>query len=133
MAGSPSIHVELDPGPWSEPEYADCRVCGETVSGSVVVQAEEPVRCRAVVVSVGWHTEGRGDRDEETLWEQRVHEGELLPGEHRFPFSATLPAEPMSYAGHYININWQVKATIDVAWARDPHAERQFYAVLPEP
>lgn len=133
MAGSPSIQIELDPGPWSEPEFADYRICGEPVRGHVIVISDESLNCRNVSASVEWHTEGRGDQDDGTVWEERVHEGELPPGEHRFPFTAPLPAEPMSYAGHYIQIVWQVKARIDLAWARDPAAERSFYAVLPEP
>jgi len=128
---APSIRIELDPGPWREPEFADYRVCGDTVGGHAIVSTLEALSCRAVTLSVGWHTEGRGDRDEAFVFEQRVHEGELSSGEHRFPFAAKLSDGPMSYAGHYMNIIWQVKAQIDLAWKRDPMAEKKFYAVLP--
>ena len=128
---APSIQIELDPGPSSDPGLADYHVCGGTISGHAVVSTDEPLNCRAVMLSVGWHTEGRGDEDEESVFEEWVHEGELSAGEHRFAFSARIPDGPMSYAGHYINVIWRVTAQIDLAWKRDPTAERTFFAVLP--
>jgi hypothetical protein len=128
---TPQVHIELDPGPWTEAEYADYRVLGEPISGKVRIAADEPITCRSVTVSIGWHTEGRGDRDEGTVWESQVHEGEIPAGEMELPFRAELPDGPMSYAGQYINILWEVAAQIDLAWKRDPTAERRFHAVLP--
>ncbi len=130
----PDIRIDLDPGPWTEPEFADYRICGEPVSGDIVIRSEEFLNCRGVVVSLGWQTEGRGNKDSETVWEQRVHSGPIERGETRIRFAAPLPAEgPMSYAGRYINIVWRVAARIDLAWKRDPVAEKVIYAVLPEP
>ena len=129
---APNIWIDLDPGPWTEPEWKDYYTCGGAVSGRVRILADEPVNCRGVRLTVGWHTEGRGDRDEGKVHEETVHEGELPTGDHTFPFSARLPQEgPISYAGHYINIVWRATAHIDLAWRRDPTAEKVFYVALP--
>lgn len=128
---TPRVQIELDAGPWSEPEYADYRVLGEPISGKVLITSDEPLTCRSVTVTVGWHTEGRGDRDEHAVWESQVHEGEIPAGAIEFPFRTELPGGPMSYAGHYVNVLWEVTARIDLAWKRDPTAQRRMHAVLP--
>ncbi len=126
-----TLEIELDPGPWDEPEWADYRATEGTVSGRVKTMTDDPISCRRLVVSVGWHTEGRGDKDQEVVGEETVFEGELQPDQPSFPFSFPLPAGPVSYAGHYINIIWQVKASLDLAWKRDPHTEQTFFLTLP--
>ena len=125
------LEIELDPGPWDDPEWADYRAVEGTVSGRLTAITDEPITCRRLVVSVGWHTEGRGDKDQEAVGEETVFEGELRPDQPSFPFSFPLPAGPVSYAGHYINIVWQVSANLDLAWKRDPHAEHTFFLTLP--
>jgi hypothetical protein len=125
------LEIELDPGPWDDPEWADYRAVGGTVSGRVKTITDDPISCRRLVVSVGWHTEGRGDKDQEAVGEETVFEGELQPDQPSFPFSFPLPAGPVSYAGHYINIVWQVSANLDLAWKRDPHTEQTFFLTLP--
>ena len=75
---------------------------------------------------VARHTEGRGDKDEGVGAEQDLFQGELranTPAYYRYHLK--LPQEPWSYAGRYVNIIWEVEASIDLAWARDPKmAER---------
>jgi hypothetical protein len=127
---TPEIQIEMDPGPWTEGEWVDYRLAGSPVSGRVRIRALEPVRCRGVIVSVGWHTEGKGDTDRAAVFEEIVHQGELSVGEHVFPFAAHLPDSPMSYTGKYIKIVWQVAARIDIALRTDPHLERTFFVTL---
>lgn len=128
---APRLDIELDPGPWNDPQWAEFRAAGDSVSGRVLLFVDDLISCRRLLVSVGWHTEGRGDRAEGTCGEETLLEGELHPGEHTFPFSFRLPAGPISYAGHYVNIVWQVAARLDLAWKRDPKAERRFQLTLP--
>ena len=128
--GKPVVSIELDPGPWEEPEMADHREAGGTISGRVLLSTDEPVDCRKVVVEVGWRTEGRGDRDGEMCSSVTLHSGEIQPGDEAFPFEFDLPAGPMSYAGHYINIIWNVQARVDLAWKFDPVAVRQFFLTV---
>ena len=100
----PTLHIEFDPGPWSEPDLIDHRVVGGIVSGRLRMTADEMVKCRKLTVAIGWHTEGRGDTDSETVFETMVHEGEIYPGDQEFPFSYDLPDGPISYGGHLINV-----------------------------
>ena len=41
-------------------------------------------------------------------------------------FAFNLPAEPWSFAGHYINIIWQVEVIVDIPLGVDLHAEQPF-------
>ena len=130
MAATPTLEIELDPGPWPQGDWANYRAAGGNVSGALRVNSPDPLECRAVRISIGWHTEGRGDKDEAVIFEETVHRGPLH-GEHSFRFSTPLPAGPVSYAGKYITIVWQAAAAIDLAWKRDPHTEQTFFVTLP--
>ena len=77
------------------------------------------------------HKQVMMNKDQEAFGEETVFEGELQPDQPSFPFSFPLPAGPVSYAGHYINIVWQVSASLDLAWKRDPHTEQTFFLTLP--
>ena len=127
----PTLHIELDPGPWAERDLLNHRVVGGTVSGRLRMTADEMIKCRKLTVAIGWHTEGTGDTDSETVFETTVHEGEIYPGDQEFPFSCDLPDGPISYAGHLINVIWSVSARLDLAWKRDPTAEQPFFLSLP--
>ncbi len=128
---SPKIEIALDPGPWTEPEFALHWPCRGRVSGRVCVETFERITPRAVRVSVGWRTEGRGDEDSEILLEETLHTGELPIGRREFPFAVQLPEAPISYVGNYIKIVWQVAAHIDLAWKRDPKDIKTFFVTLP--
>lgn len=128
----PTLMIDLDPGPWTDYDLQDHRPLGGTISGRVRMTTDDVVNCRRLYVTVGWHTEGRGDRDSEEIFDLTLHEGELYPGdEHEYPFSCPLPDGPISYAGHLINIIWEVHAQLDLAWKRDPKTTRQFYLSFP--
>ncbi|MGZ0168834.1 MAG: hypothetical protein ACKVHE_04715 [Planctomycetales bacterium] len=127
----PHLHIDFDPGPWSQPNLTDHRPVGGTISGRVRVTAVELIDCRKFVVTVGWHTEGRGSEDSETIHEVILHEGMIDASETEFPFSCELPDGPISYAGHLINLHWEVRVQLDLAWKVDPKAKRQFYLSLP--
>jgi len=131
MARSPRINIDLDPGPWANAELRDYRLAGGEIGGRVVVHVDEPLACRGLVTRIGWHTEGRGERDEEEVFHQTLHHGDLSSGQFSFPFTAKLPISPVSYAGHYLTIVWRVEARIDVARRRDPITEKVFY-VMPK-
>lgn len=128
---APFLDVELDPGPWDDDQWRDYRLAGDKVSGRAIVQCETNLNCRGIHVKLGWHTEGKGDKDQDVYFDQVVHHGELLAGRHEFPFSARLPMAPMSYAGHHIKIIWAVHVRIDIAWKVDPKFQRPFYVTLP--
>jgi hypothetical protein len=129
MPTHPEIQIDLDPGPWKEAELRDYRLAGDEIGGRIRIKCDEPVSCRGLVAKVGWYTEGKGDRDEEAVFEQTLHTGELRAGEFTFPFSTKLPISPISYSGHYLTIVWRIEASLDLAWKRDPIAEKVFYVM----
>lgn len=95
---------------------------GEEVSGTARITPATDIQCNHVTIRAGWHTEGRGDRDGGSAGELDVFQGTLAAGETRaWPFRFTLPREPWSYAGHYVNVVWEVSVDFDVPMARDLH------------
>ena len=99
---------------------------GDVIQGSIQITPDSDLNCKHIFVRALWHTEGRGDKDEGIGAEQDVFQGELRTGTPaHYRYHLKLPQEPWSYAGRYVNIIWEVEASIDLAWARDPkNAER---------
>ena len=127
----PVLNIELDPGPWKDPKWADHRATGGRFSGRVIMSSDEAVTCRKLFVRVGWITEGRGDTNTEHCFETTLFEGQVPLNETSYEFSCVLPLGPMSYSGHYINIMWQVHAQLDLSWRVDPKATKQFFLTVP--
>jgi hypothetical protein len=93
---------------------------GDTIQGSVQIVPDSDLRANHVWIRLQWHTEGRGDRDQGRVAEVDVYQGVLTAQTPvTYGFSFTLPPEPWSYAGHYINIIWEIVAEIDVPMAPD--------------
>lgn len=100
---------------------------GGVMQGAVQVAPRDNINCKAAVVRIGWHTEGRGDRDSATVAEIPIVQGGLTANTPVYQqFNVILPREPWSYAGHYINIIWEVKVTIDIPLAPDINAVQPF-------
>ena len=100
---------------------------GEVLQGSVRIVPETELNARHVYVRLKWRTEGRGDRDEGVISVQDIHQGVMraeTPLYHSFHFK--LPDHPWSYAGHYVNIVWEIEALIDLPLARDPRDQKAF-------
>ena len=96
---------------------------GGTVEGHIVVDAPDMVETKGITLEIAWRTHGRGDRDSEKIHQAIVYKG-ALSGAQRIPFSVKLPNGPLTYHGHYVNVDWSVTAKIDLSWARDPeHVE----------
>jgi hypothetical protein len=93
---------------------------GEAIQGSVQIVPDSDIRANHVWIRLQWHTEGRGDRDQGRVAEADVFQGVLTAQTPvTYGFNFTLPREPWSYAGHYINIVWEIVAEIDVPMAPD--------------
>ena len=100
---------------------------GAEIWGLLQVAVDSEVKCNHLRVHLQWHTEGRGDRDEGRIAEDDVFQGVLTPGppftrEFRF----LLPLEPWSYAGHYVNIVWEIAVDVDVPWSKNPRHSQPF-------
>jgi hypothetical protein len=101
---------------------------GETVSGHVRIRVNDDVQCSGIQLTHFWKTHGRGNTNsgdrysQELAGSRRLLRGETLT----FPFSFTAEREPVTYRGHYINIDHYVRVEVDVPWAFDPKAEEEF-------
>jgi hypothetical protein len=100
---------------------------GSSVQGSVQIVPDSDLRANHVWIRLQWHTEGRGDRDQGRVAEIDAFQGVLTAQTPvRYGFNFALPREPWSYAGHYINIVWEVVAEIDVPMAPDLRQSQLF-------
>ncbi len=99
---------------------------GDVIRGSIQITPDSDLKCKHIYIRARWHTEGRGDKDEGIGAEQDLFQGKLRTGVPAYySYHLKLPQEPWSYAGRYVNIIWEVEASIDLALARDPKiAER---------
>ena len=101
---------------------------GSELKAEVQFNAADTIRYRALRVGIEWHTEGYGERDGAKPVERKLaEEGVLKPDtpvcrQLRF----ALPTAPWSYAGEWINILWEVKATIDLPLKKDITASQRF-------
>ena len=105
---------------------------GETVRGQVQwdPNAKPP---DAVVVELGFHTEGRGSEDRGVVaGTERTFAGDPTTIAPWLQFELTIPHDaPVSYDGNLIRVLWWVEARLDVPWARDPKASESIQ-VLPK-
>lgn len=125
----PAIHIDLDGGsPAGElPRFAPA----DRLTGRATFRPDADTTVKSLTVSVRWITAGKGNEESgeamTRTWtlegpEQSVTAGISLVR----PFEAVLPAEPWSYDGKIISIRWEVVATVDVPWAKDPSTARGF-------
>ena len=119
-----AINIELES---SSARYTP----GQVIRGVVTVAVDSDVKCNGLSVDLVWRTHGRGNRRSEIAMELTLFEGQWAAGQDiSYPFEFTLPNGPMSYHGHYLNVDWYVRATADIPWAIDPKAEQE---ILLEP
>jgi hypothetical protein len=100
---------------------------GSRLEALVNVMPLENIRSKQVLARVGWHTEGRGDTNTQTVGELKLAQGALTantPLSQAFSFD--LPREPWSYAGHYVTIVWDVRVIVDITLGSDLQAVQPF-------
>jgi hypothetical protein len=88
-----------------------CYEPGSTVQGWTRLTPHAPVDCHKVAARLEWHTAGRGEPDQECADEVNLWSGRLS-GPLVRDFTLTVPQQPWSYAGHYINIMWMVRVVV---------------------
>jgi hypothetical protein len=101
---------------------------GETVSGTVHILVNKDITSNGIKLTRFWRTHGRGNTDKgEVRQEMLAAESELRAGQTLdFPFSFQAECQPLTYHGHYVNIDHYVRVDVDVPWAIDPNAEEEF-------
>lgn len=99
---------------------------GDEVAGHVVVQTDGGVRCDGLIVELLWSTHGRGSTSSGDAESLELFQGEWTGSTSmRYPFRFTLPAGPVTYHGHYLNVGWFIRARADIPWKIDPKAETE--------
>ena len=106
----------------------------ETVSGKVVVEVHKGFPGRDFRLNYGWRTHGWGNKDEGGKGFISLAPGnlEFCKGEIReFPFHVPAPCEPLTYHGHYLNVDWYLKASLDTQEFLHPttHVEEDFLLI----
>ncbi|HGG57893.1 MAG TPA: hypothetical protein ENK31_08880 [Nannocystis exedens] len=105
---------------------------GETVSGTISIQAKSDKKCSGISVSLMWTAHGgRSDRSE-TVEEISIDCAYILAGNTDIPFSFQLPKGPITYHGKSLNIDWKVDVFASLAWSLGESCEQDFI-VLPGP
>ncbi|KYQ55050.1 Arrestin domain-containing protein 3 [Trachymyrmex zeteki] len=132
---------------------------GQTVTGNIIVVLDSTKKIRGISVKVKgeantcWATEKqemdeRGQyRDEtqtvtahEEYFETKYYlvgsasggEIEIQSGEHKFPFTCTLPTNlPSSFESDFGHVRYTVKATLDRPWKFDQDVKSPFTVITP--
>lgn len=80
---------------------------GSTIRGTILWALERSPQ--ELSLSLGWWTEGRGDKDakvvEELHWETTQTSGEES-------FELNLPQSPYSFDGHLISLKWALELSV---------------------
>jgi arrestin (S-antigen)-like protein len=106
---------------------------GETVTGYLQVRVDSNCRCDGLTLTQEWSTHGKGNRASGGEQVLRLYRGEWKAGEnHSYPFEFTIPEGPVTYHGHYLNVDHYLRAVADIPWAFDPKAERELLVVPAE-
>ncbi len=100
---------------------------GEQVKGHVEVEVTETCSCPGLELTVGWRTHGRGNVDRGSEQSEILFEGEWAANEvHRHPFAFELPNGPFTYRGHFLNVDWNARATVTVPGIGNLQAREDF-------
>lgn len=99
---------------------------GDTLNCTVHVVVNKAVKCDGLVLRRSWYTHGRGNRDSDDLQKITLFKGEWQPGEYSYPCSFEIDSGPLTYHGHYINVDWMLEASADIPWATDPDTSVDF-------
>lgn len=97
-------------------------VIGGKLRGQMTVQTVKAVDVKGFEVILRWFTDGPGNRDEGVVARQSYPGEKLEPGrELTLAFEFQTPIDgPITYAGKYVKVNWELKGTADIPWAIDP-------------
>lgn len=105
---------------------------GAKVTGRVFIAVNEDIRCKKITLRYHWKIHGRGNTHREKKSPMILSEGTMLMNgeELEFPFEFEADLWPVTFHGHYINVDHYVHVGVDVPWAFDPKREEDFI-VLP--
>lgn len=114
------IRVEIPSGPVE---------VGATLKGQVTWTPDGDAKPRGLRVTLGWRTEGKGNKKEGTCDE--TERTDIAPGSTvTLPFEFHVPIDgPVSYDGKLMRIIWEVMARVDLPFTRDEMEKREIRVV----
>lgn len=106
---------------------------GELIRGVVTVGVNATCHCDDLSIELQWRTHGRGNiasgsPNKVSLGTHEWSEGDTAS--HRFELIA--PEGPVTYHGHFLNVDHYLVSRADIPWAIDPKAEA-FVVLAPAP
>jgi hypothetical protein len=101
----PEIRISFD----QEPPIFQA---GQSVRGRVTFETIEPLPVKQVVLSVLWHTMGKGTEDSGVIHFETPLQDTSLTISSPIPFKVALPQLPLSFDGHLIKIHWVVRVRV---------------------
>ena len=110
---------------------------GETVTGILTFVPQRTLRINGLKLELRWRTHGRGNHTQGQAISIPIsfYEAEISQGQsYETPFSFNLPSGPLTYHGHYLNVDWYLKAQLDAPLTPgflDPQSETELL-VLPK-
>ena len=97
---------------------------GETVEATLWLTGNTNFTCKEITIDLIRRAHGRGNTSSKQIERISVYKGDIQDGEKlELNCQFTLPEAPLTYHGQYLNVDWIVKANVDVAWAFDPKCE----------
>ncbi|MDP6544628.1 MAG: hypothetical protein QGH60_11600 [Phycisphaerae bacterium] len=106
---------------------------GEIISGKVYVTPNADMPCNGILIEIGWSTHGRGNKDSASIDALEYDGKQFLAGQTiAYEFRFESPSGPLTYHGHYLNVDNYLSVRLDVPWSFDPKA-REEYLLLPGP
>ena len=117
------LFVQLDRG--ESPVYRP----GETLVARILVSAPRAIKCKNLFARLRYLAHGKGNLHHTVVAEHAIYSGEISPGQHEYKVEFPLPYGPYHYAGHYLNISWEVQAYLDIPWAIDKKGATPFALV----
>jgi hypothetical protein len=98
---------------------------GAYLEGTCQWLPDQDERNKKAQLIVGWRTEGRGDVDRETIYQQEI------PPDFSTPFTCQIPLTgPYSYDGQLLRIIWEVTAEITGAFNMRKTHQTQVFRVI---
>ena len=95
---------------------------GNELSGKLIWYSPDCHLPRQASAVVHWYTEGRGDRDEQTIFTIPLEPEQLIRDQRvDIPFVVTIPhSGPITYNGSLIRVIWAVQA-----WVKLPRSSKR--------
>ena len=100
---------------------------GDRITGSVRADPDQNISCRGLTVKCEWRTSGSGNLAKGAAPPAVLFVGNWQSGQsYSYRFELIAPASPFSYRGVHLNIDWFVRADVDLPLARDPSVDIGF-------